>query len=148
MRSLSALVSVALAHAELEQGQDIEALLATLEGEPVYDFYPVGRRFAGMDRTRRYYQHFIADVRHRITGYRLDSETIGEIGLIQEYTIAIRHDDDPAPTSHKVLSILTFGEAGLSGERLYSDERFFSTLIGPIWSETETISLDAGSSGK
>ena len=47
--SLSKLISVGVAHAELESGHDLEALMGTMEGEPIYDLYPVGKRFQGME---------------------------------------------------------------------------------------------------
>ena len=61
--SVAKLVSIGVAHAEIEGTQDLEALLATKEGEPVYEFHPLGRCFRGMARTRRC-------GRHRSTSFR------------------------------------------------------------------------------
>ncbi|ARS27680.1 hypothetical protein [Sphingomonas sp. KC8] len=138
IRDIAALVAVARDHARTEGEGDLDAILATMEGEPVYDFYPIGRRFTGMDRTRRYYQHFIANVQPQIAGFEQHSEWVGEDGLVQEYSVVL-HPAGQAPRRHRILGVLTFGDRLLSGERLYSDEAFFRTLIGPIWDELEPI---------
>lgn len=138
-RSLLQLVAIAAAHAELESGKDIEALLATMEGEPVYDFYPVGKRFRGMANTRRYYRHFFDELQPRIVAFTFVSEAIGEAGAFMEYIVRVRHADNEDLVDHRVLGILTFGEQALTGERLYADERFFRMLTGPLWDELETI---------
>ena len=71
-----------VAHAELESGHDLEALMGTMEGEPIYDLYPVGKRFQGMENTRRYYRHFFAEVQKGIRGFTPRSEAIGDQGPI------------------------------------------------------------------
>lgn len=136
---LSKLVSIGVAHAEIESTQDLEALLATMEGEPVYEFYPLGKRFCGMDKVRRYYTHFMADVQKRMVGFQQVSEAIGNEGLVQEYAVTVLHAGDTEPTTHRIMAILTFGEQGLSGERMYCDDKFFRTLVGPLWDELEPI---------
>jgi len=58
MKSILHLISAAHRHAATEADGDLDGILATPEGEPVYEFYPLGRRFRGMANTRRYYEHF------------------------------------------------------------------------------------------
>ncbi|MDD3797789.1 MAG: hypothetical protein PHE36_01275 [Novosphingobium sp.] len=136
---ISKLVSIAVAHAELESTQDLDALLATMEGEPVYEFHPLGKRFCGMANTRRYYTHFMQDVQPRILGFSQISEAIGNEGMVQEYTVTVAHEGDAEPAVHRIMAILTFGEQGLSGERMYCDDKFFRTLVGPLWDELEPV---------
>ncbi len=136
---LSKLVAIGAAHAELEATQDLEGLLATMEGEPVYEFHPLGRCFRGMARTRRYYEHFMANVQPTMRGYRQRSEGIGSEGLVQEYAVTVAHPGEAETTTHSVMAILTFGKEGLSGERIYSDEKFLRLLAGPLWAELEPI---------
>lgn len=138
-KSLLQLVTAAARHAETETLGDLEGILATIEGEPVYDFYPIARRMSGMDRTRRYYEHFIANVMPLIVGFEQHSEWIGEVGVVQEYTIKLHQPGASALTSHRIIAILTFGEERLSGERMYSDEVLFRTLLGPLWHELTDI---------
>lgn len=138
-KSLLQLVAAAAQHAETETRGDLDGILATMEGEPVYDFYPIGRRMSGMDRTRRYYEHFVANVMQLIVGFEQHSEWIGDVGVVQEYTITLHHPGTDAPTSHRIIAILTFGKERLSGERMYSDEMLFRTLLGPLWNELTDI---------
>lgn len=140
-RSLINLIAVAHRHAVTEGGQDVDAIMATMEGEPVYELYPVGKRFAGMANTRRYYEHFVSHVQPRMRGASAVSQSVGPDGLVEEYTISAVLDGAAAPSTHRVMAILTFGEQGLSGERIYSDEAFLRTLVGPLWDELETIDL-------
>lgn len=133
------LVAVAADHARLEATQDLEGLMATMEGEPVYEFYPLGKRFKGMAETRRYYEHFMANVQSRLRGADKISEAVGASGVVEEYSITVQHDGDAEPSVHRIMAILTFGDQALSGERMYSDEKFFRFLIGPLWNELEDV---------
>lgn len=136
---LSSLVAVAVAHAEFERVGDIEALLGTMESEPVYDLYPAGRRFSGMAATRRYYEHFFAEVQPRLRGATLLGEFTGPGGLAQEYAMSVLHPGQTEPTTHRILAVLTFGPERLSGERMYSDDRMLRFLVGPLWDELDPI---------
>lgn len=136
---ITQLVAVAADHARLESTQDLEGLMGTMEGEPVYEFHPLGKCFKGMANTRRYYEHFMANVQQRILGAEMISESIGSSGVVEEYNVTVQHDGDAGPTVHRIMAILTFGEQALSGERMYSDEKFFRFLVGPLWNELEPM---------
>ena len=122
-------------HAQTESAKDLDAIMATMEGEPTYAYYPVAKMFSGMENTRRLYRHFIDDVQPRMAGWKLISESVGAQGVVQEYDIAIRLIGDTEPSWHRIMAILVFGEQGLAGERMYSDEALFRTLTGPLWDE-------------
>lgn len=141
--SLDRLIAVAARHAETETGQDLEAIIATMEGEPVYEFYPIGKGFTGMANTRRYYRHFIDDVQARMVGAVERSNSVGPAGVVQEYDITLTVAGATAPSTHRIMALLTFGENGLTGERMYSDDALFRTLLGPLWDELETITPKA-----
>ena len=136
---ITQLVAVGADHARLEATQDLEGLMATMEGEPVYEFHPLGKCFRGMANTRRYYEHFMAYVQQRICGSEMVSEAIGASGVVQEYDVTVQHDGDAEPTVHRIMAILTFGDQALSGERMYSDDKFFRFLTGPLWDELEVL---------
>lgn len=138
-KSLLQLVMAAAQHVATETDGDLEGILATLEGEPVYDFYPVGRRLSGMKNTRRYYEHFVASAMPRIVDVEQHGEWIGEVGVVQEFSLSLSHPGASETTSHRIIAILTFGEERLSGERMYSDELLFRTLLGPLWDELGEI---------
>jgi len=137
MTSQAELLKVALKHASAEDEKDLPAILETMEGEPSYEFLPLGVKFTGMERTRRYYQYYIDDFCHRITGFKMLAEWLNDFGLAQEYSIDVR--TDAGPKTYRIFSILMFGKSKLRGERLYGDEEFFRMLCGPVWKDVQPI---------
>jgi hypothetical protein len=125
------LVAIARAHATAEARDDFETTMATLDDDPVYELLPVGLAFRGRDAARTYYEHFFTHVKPMVTGYELRNEWSNDRGLAQEYVIDFRPSGAPVERHH-VLSILTFGVAALSGERLYASDRCFELLFGPV----------------
>jgi hypothetical protein len=132
------LVEIAHRHARVEGEGDIEAVMATLDPNPTYRFDPIGLGFSGTANARRFYEVFMSEVKPRLLRYSLDGEWIGDTGVAQEYSITASGPDD-RETTHQVLGILTFGERGLSGERLYASEAFFRLLAGSMWDALESI---------
>jgi hypothetical protein len=133
----SDLVKNALRHAEAEGAFDMAGTLATLEEQPVYDLMPIGLRMVGMDRARRYYAHYFANVAPRIVHFALIAEWVSEHGVCQEYDVTYRHD--AGPRTHRILGILTFGTTLMSGERIYADEEMLRIMFAPVWDELEPI---------
>jgi hypothetical protein len=126
------LVKVALKHSQAEGAGDMANTVGTLEAEPIYELYPIGRKMIGAALARRYYEHFFAEVQPRITGWEMLAEWIGEDGVLQEYSLTYKYDDQPAKT-FRIVGILTFGETKLSGERLYADEELLRIMFAPVW---------------
>lgn len=131
------MLEVAHCHAAQEAAANIDGTMNTLEGEPVYELYPIGLQMRGMARVRRYYEYFFAHALPNTLGYQLRSAWVNDIGLAEEYDIDCRIDG--AKQSFRVLSILKFGDQALSGERLYADEKFLRFLFGPLWAEMEPL---------
>ena len=136
--SIARLIQIAHAHAAAEANGDLEATMATLEAEPVYDFHPVGLRMTGAKLTRRYYEHFFANVGPRIAGFALLGEWVNDLGVLQEYTVRYRYDDGRERELY-ILGLFTFGKERLSGERLYADTEFLGLLFGPVWNDLTPI---------
>jgi hypothetical protein len=136
-KSQAELIEVAHRHAAAEAAADIEGTMNTLEGEPVYELYPVGLQMRGMTRVRRYYEYFFTQVLPETLGYQLLNAWVNDIGLLEEYDIDCRIDG--VKQTFRVLSILKFGAQALSGERLYADEKFLRFLFGPLWQEMEPL---------
>ena len=130
------LIQVALRHAESEGAFDLAGTMATLEGEPVYELFPVGLKMVGMDMARRYYVHYFANVAPRIPHWALIAEWINETGVMQEYSLTYRYDSGVEKT-FRILGLLTFGEKLLSGERLYADEELLRIMFAPVWAELQ-----------
>ena len=132
------LIDIAHRHARVEGEGDIEAVMATLDPNPTYRFYPIGLGFSGTDNARRFYEVFMREVKPRLLRYSLDGEWLGDTGVAQEYSITARGPDN-CETTYQVLGILTFGENGLSGERLYASDGFFRLLTGSMWDALQPI---------
>ena len=111
----------------------------TMEGEPIYDIYPIGKRFQGWEKTKLYYRHFFAVVQPAIQNFTPVSQAIGEKGVVEEYDIVVLHPGESTTTTHRIIAILTFGEERLSGERMYSDDKLFKLMFGPLWDSLEPI---------
>ena len=138
-KSILELTQVAHRQAETESSQDLEAILATMEGEPTYEYHPAGKSFTGMDNTRRLYTHFIADVQPRMVNYKLVSESVGDQGVAQEFDLLITLLGDETPTWNRIMSIMVFGDAAIVGERMYGSDKLLRTLTGPLWDDMSQI---------
>jgi hypothetical protein len=124
------LAAIARAHAAAEAADDLEGTLATLDDNPVYELLPMGVAFRGRAPARAYYEHFFGTVRPLVRGYELRDEWVNDRGLAQEYLIEFGLAE--GVERHPVLSILTFGAAALSGERVYGSDRLLLLLFGPV----------------
>jgi hypothetical protein len=134
--TVAELTAIAHRHAAAEADGDLAATLATLEAEPVYELYPIGLRMTGLPLARRYYTHFFAEVAPRIAGYEMLGEWVNELGVLQEYRVAIR-DGAGGTRNFRIVGLLKFGDIALTGERLYGDTEFLRILFEPVWSELE-----------
>jgi hypothetical protein len=121
---------------------DQNGVFSILEPEPVFDLFPIARRFSGLLKTRRYFQYFFSEVQPRIQGFISRSELISEVGVGHEYDITIALPNSSAPSSHRVFALIVFGPNRLLGERIYSDEKMLRMLIGPLWNSLEPIPAD------
>lgn len=128
------LVEIAHRHAQAEAACDVDAIMGTLEPDPIYQFQPLGRGFAGAAMTRRWYETFVREFMPRVGGFSLRGEWLGDSGLAQEYQVEVRGDDGQ-PRAYEVLGILLFGERGLCGERIYTSEALLRLMAGSLWSQ-------------
>ena len=134
-----AMVAVAHAHAAAEAAGDLEATMATLDDDPVYELQPMGVALRGRDTAREYYEHFFANVMPRVTGFDLRSEWITDDGVLQEYTLFVDGLGEPG-IGHSIIGILTFGNDGkLSGERLYASDALLEFMFGPVLAEAVAL---------
>ena len=125
-------------HARLEAERDLDALMDTLVGEPVYEFHPLGRTLRGGAAVRRYYEQFFADFMEKIVGYELVDEWVNERSVAQEYAITLQVDG--RPETHRVIGVLYAEGALLGGERIYGGERIVRLMAGKMFDELEELS--------
>ena len=144
MTDRDGLLALAARHAALEgepEG-DLDAVLATMHDDPVYELFPVGRVFRGADAARRYYEHFFGTFRPLVADYVLRNEYVGDTGLAQEYTIWTSTGRDGARERHDVAAVLTFGTDRLSGERVFASDRLLQLMFGPAYDLAETAAAE------
>jgi hypothetical protein len=133
------LMAVALRHSTAEGAFDMAETLATLEGEPVYELFPVGLKMVGMDMARRYYEHYFAEVAPRIVHFELIGRWTNDRGILEEY--AVTHKADGAePKTYRIMGLLKFGKRLLAGERIWADEELLRIMFTPVWDELEPAS--------
>lgn len=116
-------------HARLEAQGDLEATLATLVEEPVYEFWPMGWSMSGRERVRRYYEHLLGHFVPQTRGYRLLDEWVSRTSVAQEYEIQVEAEGG-ALESHRVIGVLFADGPLLSGERIYASERCVRQMAG------------------
>lgn len=136
----AAMYELGMRHATLEGEGDLEGTMDTLVEEPVYEFWPVGRRMTGREQVRRYYRHLIDDFMPSQIGYTMLAETLSGEALSQEYAIEMRGDD--GPETHRVIGILYADPDEphlMGGERIWGDEAFLRRMVGPVWDDLEPI---------
>lgn len=115
-------------HARVEAEGDLDATLATLVDDPVYEFWPMGFKLRGMDGVRRYYAHLLGEFVPRTRGYTLLSEWANETSVAQEYEIRV--DVGGQTEAHRVIGILYGDGPLLTGERIYGSERCVRLMAG------------------
>jgi len=125
-------------HATIETEGDLEGTMATLVEDPVYDFWPIGRRARGQQQIRRYYEHLMGTFIPSQRSAELVEEWVNETSLIQDYRIVL--DGDSGPVSHRVIGILFAEGELLGGERIWCSEECLRLMVGDLWDELETIS--------
>ncbi len=126
------MIELAHAHAAAEGSGDLDATLATLEPDPVYELQPEGRVLRGMDAVRRYYDHFFTQFQPMVEGYEMRSEWVTDEGVGQEYIVHVRLPDGRRE-DHAIIGILVFGKRRLAGERLWAGERLLRLMMGPVY---------------
>lgn len=124
-------------HASLEARRELDALMETLVGDPVYEFHPLGLRLSGGARVRRYYRQFFENFMERIVGYELLEEWVNETSVAQEYDITVELEG--VRETHRVLGVLYADGSLLGGERIYGSERILRLMAGPMFAELEPL---------
>ena len=125
-------------HARVETAGDLEATMATLVDDPVYEFQPVGRVLRGSEGVRRYYVHLMEHFLPNVESADVVDEWCNENALMQEYDVVVRIDDEPE--RHRVVGVLVVGEEKLLGERIYGSERALRLMLGDtLYDELEDL---------
>ena len=132
--------ALGMRHATAEAAGDLDGTMATLVENPVYEFWPMGRKMVGRDAVRRYYEHLVDDYMPAQLGFEMVCETVSPEALSQEYVVRVPGPN--GPEAHRVLGVLYAADDGsglMGGERIWGSEAFLRRMIGPVWDELEEI---------
>ena len=114
------------------QSGDIDAVMASLVDEPVFDFFPLGLRLSGHDDVRRYYGHFLTEVIPRSQG-TLVATLVGEREVAFEFVTAVATSAGGLET-FRILAVQPVVGNRVAGERLYASERYVRVIVGDdLW---------------
>lgn len=127
-------------HAQLEAEGDLDGVMATLVDDPIYDFWPIGRRARGRGAVRRYYEHLIDVFIPTQRGYRLVEEWWTDRSLCQEYEIEVNAPQ--GARTYQVIGILWAEGELMGGERVWANEECLRAMVGPLFDELEPIRAD------
>lgn len=142
MVGLAERISIGREHAAAERRGDFEGTMATLEADPVYYFYPLGKMLRGRAAVKRYYRHFFNEFHKGGSGRGgrgLLREWISDGSLAQQYELERVGLDGSVRTFH-IIGVWNFGKEKMTGETIWGNEEFIRLLLGPVWSELEPIS--------
>lgn len=136
-----AMYQLGMRHATIETAGDLEGTMATLVDEPVYEFWPAGKRMVGAEAVRRYYRHLIDVFMPSQIGYEMVDETLSASALSQEYALEVPGENGGSER-YRVIGVL-FADPEqpdrMGGERIWGDEAILRRMVGPIWDELESI---------
>lgn len=142
MATTQGLVQRALDYSLAIERGDLEAVFAQLGPEPVFELYPIARRFKGAAKVRRHFQYFLAEAQPRIMGSTIRSGWVGEAGVGHEIDLTVTLPGAASSTTHRVFRAILIGGDQVVGERIYSDEKMLRLLIGSLWNSLEPVPAD------
>jgi hypothetical protein len=129
-------------HAEAELRFDLDAVMATVDDEPEYEWQPAGLGLRGRADCERMYAAFLprwqelaatADLR-----FEVRTEFWSDVGRIREQVAYVTNADGGTDRYDFVVVVL-FGRNGVLGERTYSSEAFARLSLGDYYDELQPI---------
>jgi hypothetical protein len=113
------------------QSGDLEAVMAALVDEPVFDFFPLGRRMAGADVVRRYYERFLSEIIPRSQG-ALVGTYVGSDEVAFEFVTTVT--GLPGAGTFRLLAVQPVAGDRVVGERLFCPEAYVRLIVAEeLW---------------
>lgn len=106
-------------HGEAELALDLEATMATLTADPLYELVTVGWEVRGRDAVREMYRRLFAGYNTRVVSSTARIFAVAPNALCREGFTVLKTDTDPV-TYHSI-AVVPFDGDLISGERLYAD---------------------------
>ncbi len=133
-------LEAARAHAYAEAIGDMDATLATLGPDPVFEFYPARLTLKGWDTIEKFYREQYSTFSARVVDAEVFGEWANDNTAIQEYSVTVKNADDDGRVTYRVLSMSPVLDDGkLAGERLFTDDGFLRALLGDLYDLCEPI---------
>jgi len=135
--SIDQVAALGRQHAMLEGEQKLEELMSTLSAHPVYEYPTIGKQFAGLEKTRRFYTGFFQHFSNHVIDTVLLGEWVNATSVIQEYDVTL--DYEGTHETHRILGILMVEGELLGGERVYDSDLAIRRMLGPMYTELENL---------
>jgi hypothetical protein len=130
------------AHAEAELSFDLDAVMATVDDEPEYEWQPAGLGLRGRDACARMYASFLPRWKNlaETAGLRFEvrTEWWNDDGRIREQVAFVRNAAGGIDR-HDFVVVVLFGAAGVKGERMFSSPEFARLLCGDYYDELRPV---------
>jgi hypothetical protein len=118
-------------HLAAEANLDLEGTLASMESPYYYEVWPAGLRMEGYEYARAYYEFHFKTLRPRMVASKPVGEWKKSSGVIIERDVEVAGDDGRTE-HHRILAVLTVGDEGVTGERLYAGPEFCRLVFGDL----------------
>jgi hypothetical protein len=118
-------------HLEAEAQLDLERTLASMQAPYYYEVWPAGHRMEGYENARAYYEFHFRTLRPRMRASTAVGEWENGEGVVIERDVQVEQEDGTT-THYRVLAVLTVGEEGVTGERIYASPEFCRLVFGDL----------------
>ena len=119
-------------HLEAEVALDVDATMATMAAEPIWECIPLNFRATGADAVRELYTRVIANYIPRLQNFEELTTSIGEEQAVVEHMFTMDMPDGSVAKGHH-LAIALMKDGEMIGERVYFDstvEKLFRWALG------------------
>jgi hypothetical protein len=118
-------------HLDAEAELDLARTLASMQPPYYYEVWPAGLRMEGYDNARAYYDFHFRTLRPRMRASTAVGEWDNLDGVVIERDVQVG-EDDGTTTHFRVLAVLTVGDEGVTGERIYASPEFCRLVFGDL----------------
>ena len=123
-------------HTAAELTFDVDAVMATVDDDPHFEWQPMGLHLRGRDECRRMYATFLPRwdelVRTRELRFEMRTEFWSDVGRSREQVAFVRNDNGRIDR-HDFVVVVLFGRNGVKGERTYCSAAFARLTLGDYY---------------
>ena len=119
------------AHFTTEDAGELDALMATVSPDAVFEFHPMHLQLVGREAIREFYEHFVGHFRSRLRSFEIRERWESEDVLVLDHVLWVV-DDAGTVRVETALGIITVDEHAVRGERVYLSEALLHAMAGPV----------------